>query len=106
MKLKNKDSVLITAGKDKGRKGKIIKIFSKENKVAIEGLNIVKKHVKPRKQGEKGQVIQVPRPIQISNVKLICPKCKKATRIGYKVEKKEGKLSKKRVCKKCNSTIL
>ena len=101
MKVKKGDSVLIIAGKDKGRTGKIIKSLPKELKVLVEGMNLRKKHVKPKKQGEKGQVVAIPTPVDISNIKIICPKCGKATRIGYKIEKD----IKKRICKKCNQEI-
>ena len=101
MKLKKGDSVLITAGKDKGRTGKIAKAFPKELKVLVEGINLKKKHVRPKKEGEKGQVVEIPAALNASNVKIICPKCGKAARIGYKVEKER----KFRVCKKCKQEI-
>ena len=101
MKVKKGDTVLIASGKDKGRTGKIIKSFSKENAVLIEGINLKKKHIKAKKQGEKGQIILTPAPLNISNIKIICPKCQKATRIAYKVEKGQ----KHRICKKCKSQI-
>lgn len=101
MKIKKGDTVLITAGKDKGRIGKIIKSLLKENAVLVEGINLKKKHVKAKKQGEKGQVISTPTPLNISNTKIICPKCQKATKIAYKIEKRE----KYRICKKCKSQI-
>lgn len=101
MKVKKGDNVLIIAGKDKGRTGKIIKSFPKEFKVLVEGMNQKKKHVRPKKEGEKGQVVSIPFPIEVSNVKLICPKCGKATRIGYKTEKDV----KSRFCKKCRLAI-
>ncbi|MEK7541198.1 MAG: 50S ribosomal protein L24 [Patescibacteria group bacterium] len=101
MKVKKGDTVLITAGKDRGRTGKILKSFLKESVVLVEGINLKKKHVKAKKQGEKGQVISTPAPLNISNVKIICPKCGKATRVEYKMEKGE----KRRICKKCKSQI-
>ena len=101
MKLKKGDNVLITAGKDKGRTGKIMKSFPKDLKVLVEGINLKKKHVRPKKEGEKGQVVDIPAPLDISNIKIICPKCGKATRIGYKTE---GEV-KNRICKKCRQII-
>lgn len=71
MKIKKGDNVNIIAGKEKGKKGKIIRALPKENKVVIEGLNMLKKHKKPRKSGEKGSVISVAMPIHVSNVKKI-----------------------------------
>ena len=101
MKVKKNDTVLIISGKYRGRKGKILKSFPKMDKLLIEGINLRKKHQKPKKTGDKGQIIEVPAPIHISNVKIICPKCKKATRIGYRIEGGE----KYRICKKCDKTI-
>jgi len=101
MKIKKGDTVLITKGKDRGRVGKIIKALPREKKVVVEGLNLVKKHIKPRREGEKGKIIEIPRPISISNVKLICPSCNKPTRVGYQIEKEE----KYRYCKKCKALI-
>lgn len=101
MKVKKGDNVLIIAGKDKGRTGKIMKSLPKELKVLVEGINMKKKHVRAKRQGEKGQVVQTPMPMDVSNVKLICPKCGKASRVGYKATDK----SKARICKKCGSEI-
>lgn len=101
MKVKKGDTVLIISGKDKGRTGKILRAFPKDLKILVEGINIKKKHVRPKREGEKGQVVQVPSPMNMSNVKIICPKCGKASRVGYKLEK--GK--KFRVCKKCKQEI-
>lgn len=101
MKIKKGDIVLVISGKNKGKKGKILRAFPKERKILIEGVNLMKKHQKPRKTGEKGQIIQKPAPIDVSNVKLICPKCSKAVRLGYKIVNDK----KYRICKKCNKQI-
>ena len=101
MKIKKGDNVLIIAGKDKGRTDKIIKSFPKDLKVLVEGINLKKKHVRPKREGEKGQVVAIPAPLDISNVKLICPKCGKATRVGYAIEKDV----KSRICKTCKQKI-
>ncbi len=101
MKVKKGDLVLIIRGKDRGKTGKIIKSLPKEKKVVVEGLNMVKKHIRPKRQGEKGKIIEIPRPIFSSNVKLICPSCHKATRVGYRKENDK----KFRFCKKCSSLI-
>ncbi|MEA3272122.1 MAG: 50S ribosomal protein L24 [Patescibacteria group bacterium] len=103
MKLKKGDKVKMLSGKDRGKTGKIVKIDIEKRKVAVEGLNIIKKHVRPRKQGEKGQRIEIPRLIDISNVTFVCPKCSSGTRIGYKLADNEGQ--KQRVCKKCKQAI-
>ncbi len=101
MKIKNNDRVKIIAGKDKGKEGKVIQIFKKENKIVVEGVNLLKKHMRARKQGEKGQVIELPAPFNASNVKIICPKCGLAVRSACKEEAEQ----KKRVCKKCQQFI-
>ena len=101
MKIKKGDNVLIIAGKDKGRTGKIIKALPKELKVLVEGMNLKKKHSRPKRQGEKGQIVEIPAALDVSNVKIICPKCGKVTRVGYKIEKN----NKQRICKKCNQVI-
>lgn len=104
MKIHKNDTVLITSGKDRKKTGKVLEVFPKDNRLMVENINIVKKHVKPKKSGEKGQKVEIPRPFNISNVKLICPKCKKPCRVGYKLVKK-GKENKQRICKKCNQEI-
>lgn len=101
MKIHKNDQVLVISGKDRGRKGKIIRVFPKEGKVVVEGINLRKKHVKPKKSGEKGQIVETPAPFNVSDIKLICSKCGKLTRVGYKIEGKR----KYRICKKCNQEI-
>ena len=97
MKVKKGDTVLIISGKDRGRTGKVLRALPKESKILVEGMNLRKKHRKPKRAGEKGQTVTLPSAISASNVKLICSKCGKATRVGYKIT--EGR--KHRVCKKC-----
>lgn len=101
MKIKKNDTVLIISGKDKGRKGKVIEARPASSKILVEGLNLRKKHVKPKKSGEKGQLVSLPAPLDVSNVKILCPKCGKAARIGYKIEGEK----KARICKSCKSEI-
>jgi len=101
MKVKKGDNVLIISGKDKGRTGKIIRALPKSSKVLVEGINLKKKHVRPKREGEKGQIVEIPATLDISNVKIICPKCGKATRVGYAIDKD----IKKRICKKCKQEI-
>jgi large subunit ribosomal protein L24 len=104
MRIKNGDTVLIISGKDKNKSGKVVEVFPKENKLMVENLNIVKKHVRPKKSGEKGQRVEVSRAMDASSVKLICPKCKKPTRIGYRLIS-QGRDKKVRTCKKCGQEI-
>jgi len=109
MKIKTNDKVKILAGKDKGKTGKVLQIFVAEGRVVVEGLNLMIKHQKPQKQGEKGQRIQFPSPINVANVALVCPKCNKDTRVGAQIVETENEGKKKRVknrvCKKCNEVI-
>ena len=109
MKIKKGDKVKILAGKDKGKIGKVLQIFQSNNRASIEGLNLLIKHMRPRKQGEKGQRIEFPAPLDLSNVILVCKACDKPTRVGYKymeIMKNEVKQKKKvRVCKKCKQVI-
>jgi len=101
MKIKKGDTVLIISGKDRGKRGAILQVFPKAARVMVEGVNFKKKHRKPRKTGEKGQIINLPAPVPVSNTKLVCPKCGKPTRLGRKVV--DGK--KYRICKKCGEEI-
>jgi large subunit ribosomal protein L24 len=101
MKVKKGDTVLIISGKDRGKRGAILQVFPKTARVMVEGVNFKKKHRKPRKTGEKGQIINLPAPVSVSNTKLVCPKCGKPTRLGRKVV--DGK--KYRICKKCGEEI-
>jgi len=101
MKIKKGDKVKIIYGKDKNREGVIEKVYRKSEKVLIANINVSKKHVKKNEKMPQGGIVEVPRPLNISKVKLICPKCGKATKIGYKIEKNK----KFRVCRKCDSKI-
>ena len=101
MKVKKGDQVLIIAGKDKGKQGKIIASFPQREKITVEGINLRKKHMRPRKSGEKGQIVNLPGPISVSNVKILCSKCGKAARVGYKLLENK----KYRICKKCSQEI-
>lgn len=101
MKIKKGDKVMMMGGKDSGKTGKVLSVDTKTGKAMVEGLNMFKKSVRPRKQGEKGQVISVPQAITMSKINIICSSCGKPTRIGYKLESK----SKIRICKKCNASI-
>ncbi len=99
MKLKKNDNVYVTKGKNKGSSGKILAVFEDSGKVVIEGVNMRRRHIRARRSGEKGQIVSVEGRITTANVALVCSKCKKATRIGYKISEK-GKV---RVCKKCGA---
>ena len=100
MKIKKDDKVQLLLGKDRGKSGKVLRVWSKEGKVLVEGTNVFKRHVKKTKQHEGG-ILDLPKPVDLSNVALICPACKKPTRVGFKLE---GKI-KTRICKKCGEVI-
>lgn len=101
MKLKTNDQVKIITGKDSGKTGKIIQVFVRANKVVVEGVNKIKKHLRAGKKNEKGQVIELSAPISASNVMLVCPKCSRAIRVGRKSEAKVNK----RYCRKCGEFV-
>ncbi len=101
MKIKKGDQVKIISGKDRGKRGKVLRVFPKLMKITVEKVNIAKRHIRPRKEGEKGERVEIPAPLDVSNAMLICSKCGKPTRVGYKMEKK----NKFRICKKCGSEI-
>lgn len=101
MKFKKGDEIIITAGKDRGKKGKIEKVLPKDNTLFVPGLNVYKKHMKKRDEKTPGGIIDISRPLKVSNIALICPKCSKATRIGYQF----AGVDKKRICRKCKSII-
>jgi len=99
-KIKKGDNVQILSGKDRGKTGTVERVLSKEGKVLVPGVNIYKRHLKSR-QGIEGGIVDLVKPMDISNVAVICTKCKKPTRIGFKVEGEE----KKRICKKCQAIL-
>lgn len=101
MKIKKNDNVIILSGKDKGKKGKVLKSLPKEDRLIVEGVNVAKKRQKPRKVGQKGQVLNYSLPVNASNVLIICSGCGKGVRVGFKMV--AGK--KVRICKKCDREI-
>ncbi len=101
MKLKKGDKVVVTVGKDRGKEGAVEKVWLKSGRVSVGGVNIFKRHRKARGEGQKSGIIDMVRPLAVTSIALICPKCKKPTRIGYKVTSKD----KVRVCKKCGEEI-
>ncbi len=114
MKIKKGDKVKLISGKDKGKTGKVLQVFPLRERVSVEGRNLLIKHMRPRKQGEKGQRIEFPAPMALSNVILICPQCGKPTRIGYKTVQSnaapgsatpKAKSKKYRICQKCKQVI-
>ena len=103
MKIIKGDNVVIISGKDRAKTGKVLKALPKDGRIVVEGVNIAKKSQKPRQQGQKGQFVSLPKSIDVSNVKIVCSKCGKAARVGYKVVSAQGGSERKtvRICKKC-----
>lgn len=101
MNIHKSDTVKIIAGKDKGKEGKILKVDPVSSRILIEGINLMKKHRRSKKQGEKGEIVSLPRFMDASNVMIICGSCSRPVRVGCRME--EGK--KIRYCKKCKSNI-
>ena len=101
MKIKRGDEVLVIKGKDRGKKGKVRKAFPKEGRIIVEGVNRVKRHIRRVAELRQTGIVEREAPIHVSKVKLICPKCGKPTRVGYKLLE-DGKV---RVCKKCGEEI-
>ena len=101
MSVKKGDTVVVLSGKDKGKQGKVLGTVPSEDKVVVEGVNMVTCHVKPRRQGETGGIVQREAALYASKVQVVCPKCKKGTRVAHKIE--NGKKS--RVCKHCGAEL-
>ena len=101
MKIRKGDTVQILSGNDKGKTGEVLETIPKTSRIIVKGINIRKKHIKPKKQGEEGGIVPVEVVIHTSKVNIVCSKCNKPARIGYKVEK-DGKV---RICKRCGTVI-
>lgn len=100
--VKTGDTVVVLSGKERGKKGKIIAVSPKEGKVIIEGINMVSKHVKPRKMGEAGGIVEAEGAMYASKVQIVCPNCGEKTRVAHKISEDGTKL---RICKKCNKPL-
>ncbi len=101
MRIKKGDNVQVLSGNDKGKTGEVLEVIPKLNRVIVKGVNVRKKHVKARKQGDESGIIPVECSIPSSKVNVVCPKCGKATKVGYSMEKDQ----KVRVCKKCGAKL-
>lgn len=99
MNIKKGDEAQVLAGKDKGKKGTVAQVSLKEGKLTIEGVNLFKKRIRPKKQGEKGQTVLLPRPLSLSNAMLVCKACKKPSKTGVRIEGEK----KIRFCKRCGA---
>ena len=100
--LKLNDQVEVITGKDKGRVGKIIKVYKKSDKALVERINMIKRHTKARAAGQEGQIVEKEAPIHISNLMLVCPKCTNTVRVGNKTLDDGSKV---RICKKCAESV-
>ena len=100
--VKTGDTVMVISGKSKGKKGKVVEVSPKEGKVIVEGVNMISKHVKPRKMGEAGGIIKAESALYACKVQIVCPRCKKPTRIGHKINE-DG--TKNRICVKCGEIL-
>ena len=106
MHVKKDDTVLIISGDDRGKQGKVLAVSPKEGKVIVEGLNMVKKHVKPRKAGDPSGIIEAEGALYASKVQVVCPACKKPTRVGHKkIAGDNGKMRSVRICKECGEEL-
>lgn len=102
MKIKKGDQVKIISGNDKGKQGKVIAVIPVESRIVVEGMHMKKKHMRPRKQGQKGELVRIPGPFQASQAMIICPKCSQVARVKYTI----NELGKKtRVCGSCASQL-
>lgn len=101
MKIKKGDEVIVLLGKDKGKKGKVEQVLPKKNAVVVKDINVFKRHKKKQSEESKGQIVDIVKPLGVSKVALVCPHCKKPTRVGYSIVKSE----KKRICKKCKEEL-
>ena len=101
MKIKKNDKIKVLTGKDKGKEGVVEKVYTKQKTVLVAGVNLYKKHVRKSEQMPQGGIVDVPRPLDIAKVGVVCATCKKAVKVGYKIE--NGK--KLRVCRKCGTQL-
>ena len=104
MKIKKNDIVKVMTGKDRGKTGKVLRTHPTEERIVIEGVRLVVKHVRARKGGERGQRLYLPGRMPIANVQLVCPSCSKPTRVGIR-RNMSGLMTRERFCKKCNATL-
>ncbi|MDZ7288840.1 MAG: 50S ribosomal protein L24 [candidate division KSB1 bacterium] len=108
MYIRKEDLVLVIAGNHRGKKGKVLKIFPERDRVIVEGVNMIKRHMRPTQRNPRGGIVEKEGPIHVSNVMLVCPKCNMPTRPNFQVRSVEGKASRSRarICKNCGEMIL
>lgn len=103
MKVVKNDTVIVISGNYKGKKGKVLKVFPKQNRVIVEGVNFIKRHTRPTQKNQKGGIVEKEAPIQASNLMVICPKCDTPTRLGRKMLENRKHI---RVCKSCGEMLV
>lgn len=101
MQIKKNDTVVVTSGREKGKRGRVIAVYPSENRLLIEKLNIIKRHTRPNQQLRQGGIVEKEAPISAANVRLVCPKCDKPTRVVRRIEGD----SRSRVCRSCNEVL-
>ena len=101
LKIKKGDTVYVAKGKDRGKQGKVLRVYPDTQKVMVDGVNQKTRHARPRRAGEKGQKITVLHPVRVANIRLICSSCGKHTRVGFRIT--DG--TKVRICKKCEASL-
>ncbi len=102
MKIRKNDTVLVIAGKDRGKKGKIHRVYHESNKALVEGVNMVKRHMRPKPSVRQTGIVEKESPIQASNLMLVCPKCSRPCRVGHRLLDDKTTV---RVCRQCGETI-
>ena len=102
MNIKKGDNVKIISGNDKGKQGKVIAVIPFDNRIVVEGMNLKKKHMRPRKQNQKGEIVHIPGAFQASRAMVVCSKCSKATRVQHAFDDSGKKI---RTCRACGSAL-
>ncbi len=103
MKVVKNDTVMVISGNYRGKKGKVLKVFPKTNRVIVEGVNMMKKHTKPSQKNQQGGIVHKEAPIHVSNVMVMCPKCNRMSRLGHKVLEDKKKV---RICRNCGEMLV
>jgi len=102
MRIRRGDTVEVMSGDDKGKRGKILKVFPDTGRAVVEGVNFVKRHARPTKTGQPGGIVEKEAPVHLSNLELVCPACGKPTRVGFEIGPQR---SKSRTCKRCGEVV-
>jgi large subunit ribosomal protein L24 len=107
MKIKKGDTVLVIAGEDRGKTGKVLKVFSVKNRAIVEGVNFIKRHTRQTQRAQKGGIIEKEAPVHVSNLMLYCPKCSTPTKVAFRILEGEetGRSNKVRICRKCGEIV-